>query len=247
MSCLLYCLFRLSPSSTLLTDLPKGIDQGTVLVDSYRDLYGAYSNCLPEPEQQKSNQDTIDRLITFGQVADTLHQCYTVIPMRYGCWFDNSQLLVQHLNTHYQEYDTSLKALDHLTEMGVKVILPAPSSIVQNDQSDTSAKEWSKGVSYLMARRRCYNENINNADVETTVEQINENFQGLYSQCQWEVNTHADQRVLSMYYLVSKSLIDSFKTAFQCLLVASNNNKKLLISGPWPPYNFLSENKSVTV
>jgi hypothetical protein len=47
----------------------------------------------------------------------------------------------------------------------------------------------------------------------------------------------AENALASIYYLVPRDSVAEFRKAFQSMSL--NNPAKLLLSGPWPPYNFM--------
>jgi hypothetical protein len=46
--------------------------------------------------------------------------------------------------------------------------------------------------------------------------------------------------LLSLYFLVPGSAVESFRQAFRHL--SATEPARLLLSGPWPPYNFVTNN-----
>ncbi|MDE1461467.1 GvpL/GvpF family gas vesicle protein [Spartinivicinus poritis] len=257
MKCLLYCLFQKPQLADVVVDLPVGVQGEKVLVANYLDLFAAYSFYTNVQHQQvklansESSQKTpvIREALVFSQIIEMLHQQYTLIPIRFGCYLDNEQQLIKHLNNNYQQYTTQLASLNNLTEFSIKAILPTQTSKIKSERLDQGAlkdelsndNKQVAGKAYLQTRQSYYNETTNNIELNLLIERINGTFQGLYYQCQSEVNTQAGQRILSIYYLVAKKTIKSFNMAFQQLVSTSSNCQKLLLSGPWPPYNFVTK------
>jgi len=53
----------------------------------------------------------------------------------------------------------------------------------------------------------------------------------------------ARRSLLSFYFLVPRTSIELFRQAFRCL--SSREPDRLLLSGPWAPYNFVTDDESV--
>ena len=49
--------------------------------------------------------------------------------------------------------------------------------------------------------------------------------------------------LLSLYFLVDRAVVESFRQAFRRLSEAES--ARLLLSGPWPPYNFVTSGMSL--
>ncbi|MCX4028905.1 GvpL/GvpF family gas vesicle protein [Endozoicomonas sp. SM1973] len=259
MKCLLYCLFQTPQVTDLCTGLPVGVQGKKVLVASYHDLFAAYSFYSDDLHQQahfansenSQKKAAIRDVLVFSQIIERLYNQYTLIPIRFGCCLDNKQQLISYLSNYYQQYTKLLTSLDNLAEFSIKALLPSQltnkiksalldQGVLQEEVLSGVNKQVA-GAAYLQSRRSYYNETTNNAELNTFIESINDAFQGLYHQCQWEVKTQTGQQVLSIYYLVAKKVIKPFDIAFQQLLSKSSDCQKLLLSGPWPPYNFVTQ------
>ncbi|WP_163833108.1 GvpL/GvpF family gas vesicle protein [Spartinivicinus ruber] len=269
MKCLLYCLFHNLQGADVLVALPEGVEGNKVFLVGHHDIFGAYSFYSDNPVQQTSSLvkkinnyhpehsegQAIHDALVFNQIIEILHQHYALIPMRFGCCFNSEQEVVTHLKHYYQKYLQKLTALANFTELSIKVILPV--SIINGiaDVDIVNGKhflvknnfatdgQYAKGGAYLLERRAHYNQTVNDAVVNHLVADINSAFHGLYSEYCWETKSQAGQQVLSIYYLVAKELIESFNIVFQHLNTEPNSCK-LLLSGPWAPYNFVTDSAS---
>jgi len=107
------------------------------------------------------------------------------------------------------------------------------------------------GKAYLSARKAYYaQEEKFNKQVKDVIEQYRTAFSGLFVKCKTEFpsignfqfsirNPQSAIRnpLSSIYFLVQKGAVDPFRKAFRH--IHSNGSARLLLSGPWPPYNFV--------
>jgi len=100
------------------------------------------------------------------------------------------------------------------------------------------------GKAYLAARKAHYaqDERFNN-QVAQVIERCRAAFDGLFEKCKAEVPSIANRqspianRFPSMYFLLPGTSVDGFRKAFRQL--SKNETAMFLLSGPWPPYNFV--------
>ena len=63
-------------------------------------------------------------------------------------------------------------------------------------------------------------------------------FAGLYGKHRTETTVKNGTVILSLYFLVLRIHVACFQETFG--RVAENGDAKALLSGPWPPYNFVT-------
>jgi hypothetical protein len=100
------------------------------------------------------------------------------------------------------------------------------------------------GKGYLQRRREHYEEVDGSAQQEEAVaEQCRTAFAGLFAQCKTERSARAATafggRLLSLYFLVERRNLVAFRQVFRRL--EQRDSRKMLLSGPWPPYNFVPQ------
>ena len=61
---------------------------------------------------------------------------------------------------------------------------------------------------------------------------------GLAESTETDRCVRADQGFSSLYFLVKRGAVESFRQAFRRIERAES--ARLLLSGPWPPYNFVA-------
>ena len=162
-----------------------------------------------------------------GSIA-TFHASRTVIPLRFGCVMENESRILQVLGAREAEFEQLLGQLEGLVEMGLRV------------WSKSAAEEplpRSPGARYLAAARGRY----------TGLTPIEEQWaghtcgllKGLYARETREARPTPEGRLVSMHFLVARAAAEEFRGRVRRLAVPGE--MKLMVSGPWPPYNFAGD------
>lgn len=109
-----------------------------------------------------------------------------------------------------------------------------------DEQVFTGAKN-NPGRAYLDGIRERYsNEDRALHEQEIIREKICNCLAGLFVRSRKENSLVAGRCLLSFYFLVPRKSVEPFRQAFQH--ISLNESAKLLLSGPWPPYNFVLSN-----
>ena len=229
MSYLLYCVFRSLPQPE--PEVLPGVEGQPVLVMDHRGLSAAISE-LPESDLHPD----LARVLAYERVVKFVFGRRTIIPMRYGCAVRDRLELAAVLDTHRNECDALLHRLEGLAEMGVQV--PAGGSEIGSAAVPPARlhdSSWS-GASYLLAKKLYY------LGADQNVERQNELVQTV---CRPLAGLFVDRKVelpsrgaplLSLHFLVPRASVEAFREASRHSL--PNDATRLLVSGPWPPYNF---------
>jgi hypothetical protein len=143
---------------------------------------------------------------------------------------ENESAVVRLLENHRQEYGALLARFLGMTEMGIRVLWPArPSGFPDCPPS--------QGARYLASLRNLY-PSANALDGEET--QLADRIIGWLSDCSTEqrreVSSSRQRRLLSLYFLTSRTSVERFRN--QARQICPPSGAKILLSGPWPPYNF---------
>lgn len=232
MNCLVYCI--LPRSATDLGSHGKGVDGQPVCLVSHRDLSAATSLL-----SRKNMQPDISRLRAFERVVAFFHSLSTVIPMRYGCAADDESQVVRMLMEHAEEYGLLLKELEGCIEIGLRILpagQPLPATPPPAPAGDGACPRT--GLDYLRARADHYGrEKRWREECRQTAERCRKALAGWFVKCCSEPPSPRTP-LLSMYFLVRRGEIESFRRAFGEYRAAEP--AKLLLTGPWPAYNFVT-------
>lgn len=244
MSHLLYCLSK--HLDELELDGPAGVEGQPISILTCNGL-SAVISMLSAPELSRADLATI---MSYQRVIDYFHRKRTIIPMRFGCVLSEEAQIIRFLEDHSEEYRALLGQLDGCVEMGIRVLMDnrqrearAPSP-VGSDPATPGPGLAGTGREYLHARRSYYADGDWPGNGERSIiETVRGPFCGLFVRCKIEksmriAGSHeSSARMLSLYFLVKREEVEKFRQGFQAL--ASRSSARILLSGPWPPFNFV--------
>ncbi len=169
----------------------------------------------------------VESAMCFGDVIESIHKDRTLIPMRYGCVLPDRIAVKVLLEERQAIYKARLSELEGCVEMGIRI--PA------EPLEDSPARpDVANGRDYLQMRREIYSAN---EKAERAADALDVALQGLYCKRVAEQGVFAGRPVYSIYYLVERPRLASFRAAFDGMPVS---DLRRWMSGPWPPYNFVT-------
>ncbi len=235
MSCLVYCIFRADASLKLAQPSETAGQQVFVVA---QDGLSAAVSMLAAAEATPG----VGEVLAFAEVVEAFHRCRTVIPFRYGCCEADSSGARNLLEAHHREYDALLAELEGTDEMGIRVLLPRTVSVEDKmpkpGESSSSPTTCESGAAYLAARRQRFLDlDRTILDQRTFVNELCSSLSGLFVRHKVEWRDSGRSPFLSLYFLVPRALHTKFREAAGRF--SSQRTAKLLLSGPWPPYNFV--------
>jgi hypothetical protein len=227
-----------------------GVGAKPVFVVTSDGLGAAVSRVLPG-----ETAPNVSRLLAYENVIRRFHAARTVIPFRYGCRFDEEDQIIRLLGERAGEWKDVLRELDGRVEMGIRALSgdkgprPQGAEAMQSHVALEVAPEPSKrtrqsGREYLSARKACYMEQERIAQQGNAVlQRCREALAGLSvkskmespSWCMLPGKTNVPPP--SLYFLIRRRDVASFRRAFR--KIRARESASLLLSGPWPPYNFV--------
>lgn len=235
-ACLLYGIV-FSPAEDHAGDhappaLPPGVDGAPVRLIEEGGLGAAIS--WIEPPDLTPN---ISRALSYAKVVEALHADRAVLPMRYGCLFGDEGEVVELLRARRAEYAAVLRRLDGCVEMGVRILRPAePVPPCSPFDPETEA---APGQAYLAHRAARYaREQATAGALANMTGRVRRALGGLAERTETDSAVRGDQGVSSLYFLVKRTAVESFRQAFR--RIGGRESSRLLLSGPWPPYNFVT-------
>jgi hypothetical protein len=175
---------------------------------------------------------SVSSLLAYERVVEAIHARQAVIPLRYGCVMESESAVMRLLEDHRQEYQALLSRLLGMTEMGIRILWPARLGVMPDFPP-------SPGAAYLMSLRTRYNSANALAPEES---QLADRIMSLLSGCSTEqrreVSPSSHGRLVSLYFLTPKTWAEQFRE--KARQIDPPSGAKLLLSGPWPPYNFVA-------
>lgn len=233
---LVYCIFK-SPEQPI-AEMPLGVAGHPVSLVVKNGLCAAVSRIA-----DSDLVPSVSGLLAYERAVESLQRGRTVVPMRYGCLFEEEAQLSQFIGEGCRTYETLLKELEGCVEMGIRVLLedaedkaPLAPSSAGNSSLPISTMS---GAAYLAAQRVRYGARDQvSAEQQRIVAKICSPLSGCFVRSKQEFSQVSGRRLLSLYFLVPGSAVESFREVFRSIRL--KESAQLLLSGPWPPYNFVS-------
>ena len=173
----------------------------------------------------------IPRVLAYESVIESIHRRGAVIPLRYGSVFEQESQIAELLEERGQHYAKLLRELEGRVEMGVRVL----SKSAERGQPFRSRS----GVAYLAAKRKHYAQaDWIGLEQERISREIHRLLAGHFARSKTESGFLAGNPLLSLHFLVPKNSITPFRKVLQRM--SHFPAARVLASGPWPPYNFVS-------
>ena len=244
MKYLVYCILR--NCARARSNPGAGLDGRPIRFVTQDGIGAAYSEVdEPFPASDAS------QAMAYARVVEALHQTGAVLPMRYGRLFQDREQVAQFLQRQSTDLRACLEEIEGCEEMGVRVLLreparPAPSVRHEESRPLSVPREGpghgttpATGADYLGSRRAIYAERDRAREEAPVVEaSILHSLDGLFLKSRVERPSAGNKALLSLYFLIRSDGVGAFRVAFQRLRAQSD--RALLLTGPWPPYNFVS-------
>lgn len=188
----------------------------------------------------------VQNLLVYHNVVDLCFRCGPVIPFRFKTILANESEVRRHLEQRGTDYESTLSRLDEKVEMGIRLILDKR----QMDQTDFKENGGAEldcdnpGKSYLSKRRTVYAyQNALDTRCQEIIDASTKAVKGLYVEHKVEStpkaipNSSGNEILVSIHYLMHKSSVERFREIFDEMRPTLGG--RVLISGPWAPYNFV--------
>ncbi len=232
MSYLLYCVLNdhRGPARPSI----RGVRGQAVWILGCGDLCAALSEASPfqHDDRDPAGAAKLEDLLAYAKAVEVLSRRETVVPMRYGCRFQS----VGEVRTWMKRGTAHLRALldrlDGCVEMGVRALLleTTPPTPLARRATTGAVKS---GAEYLAERKA---ELALTQRSERVAELVREAAAGYFRECIAEAGFAHAHPMASIYFLVERTRLGAFREAFRRLNVG---DAELMLSGPWPPYNFV--------
>jgi hypothetical protein len=177
------------------------------------------------------NAPLVSELLVYGRVVEDLYRMQAVVPMRYGCFLEGLSAIRGILEERKRQYDALLKELEGRVEMGIRILIPE--RVVKPPQ-DAQPADVGRYLALRKAHYRMRDESSRHH--QALLDGYVQTFSGLHDKQRTEMTARNGSVVLSLYFLIPKIQVDRFRETFQ--RVVEHEGSKILLSGPWPPYNF---------
>lgn len=187
---------------------------------------------------------TVAAALAHGRVVEVLHRIGAVIPLRFGCLLHDEAAVAAMLQHRAEEFASMLHTVEGCVEMGLRILRTAHSLLpaAEGQQEASAAGDCGRGTAYLTARRRVYAAvERQHGTAAAITDSLRAQLAGHFVQFRVEAGAlrlRGATPLESAYFLVTRASLGTFRCAFHEL--ARRVELPLLLSGPWPPYNFVA-------
>jgi hypothetical protein len=239
MKYLLYCVAG-RPSQDE-REVPLGIDGRPVYLIEKNGICAVVSAI-----EEAAGPEDVTSAVTFHKVIEFFNVQSTVIPLRFGAYLDKEIEIARLLERRGKKYERLLNELAGSVEMGVRIVTRNLSGSVTLDPNAVRAsysESGKSGQSYLKRRKAHYElESIKAEELKSLEIICSTAFDGLYTKFKSEVSSpdgglNAKFDLVSFYFLSPRESIENFRKAYAGF--KARLDAKSMLSGPWPPYNFV--------
>lgn len=189
-------------------------------------------------------------MLAYEKTIALLHRDFTVVPMRYGCVLEEESRIVRLLESRREAYTSLLSELEGCVEMGIRALKKCEDDPLYDGEASSPLLMGQErhcagpGLDYLAARKlhHARKERLAGQGLEV-IEKIRGPFAGLYIRCKVENrgprigNLTLPAHLFSLHFLVPRESLEAFRKRFYS--ISMRGSSKLLLSGPWPPFNFV--------
>lgn len=244
MSYLLYCILRPPGPPRLQTRTLVGVAGQPVMLVGNQGLGAVISPLGPEGLAAR-----IPEILDYERVVESFHQAGTVIPLRYGCVVADPAQAVHLLEERRWQYLSLLQDLEGCVEMGLRLLLPAAAGASEAARGlsgqlaaaagpDQGSFSPPAGQSYLAAQRERYAARDREAWGDALLtDKLCRALADAFKRHRRESQRLGDSLLVSLYFLVPRTRLPLFRRRFR--QISAGESLRLMVSGPWPPYNFV--------
>jgi hypothetical protein len=233
MSCHLYCIGRTPAAPGVV--IPPGVAGRAVRLLTQGGLGLAVSRV-----GRGDSYHSLAAIRAHEQVVAFLNRRQTVIPLRYGCRLAGEAEAARVLRERSGHYEALLAELNNGVEMGLRLLLPEePGGSPEPEPCpapDPGSLGEGPGLAYLKGRQAHYDRwEAWTREHQRLARELSGAFSGLFLR----VKTEGPQPrlpLISLYFLVPRESVEAFGRRFR--RCRRGSAARMLLTGPWPPYNF---------
>jgi len=179
----------------------------------------------------------LEQLRSFYEVIERLHARYDILPLRWGQFFPDPQVLTRAITMDSELYLKRLARLAGATEMGIRFL---PTDGQSKPKSISRHPPSCRGRAFLEQRRSRYGMDAARQAQQRRIEETcRTSFAGLFHDIRSETERvlGADsQAMILVSFLIPRTLVERFRRTYADLQPFEGG--RMLLTGPWPPFNF---------
>jgi glycosyltransferase involved in cell wall biosynthesis len=237
----LKCIYAILDSNRNLDLDIKGLDGFSVNTLAYKDISAAVSDI--EKDDLKVNKECA---LSYGRIIESIMERCTLLPVRFGTLVKSDREVIGLLEEYYDDFVINLRQVKGKLEYGLKVLWDVEKVNLQimvlSGKEDSKSLDQLKGDSpykgYLLKKLKEHKlEEALVKKAQEIIEDIHKPLAELSFLNKFKKMT-TKKIILDAAYLVEKEKKDVFVQGFK-ELSERRQDLKFLLTGPWPPYNFI--------
>lgn len=197
-----------------------------------------------------SVQPRAARLVRHAAVVEMICQCMPALPARFGTVLPNAVAVVHALEERYDLLRADLTRIGDKQEIGVTVLWDGAEDSTEENLTDTnvggtasmeygSAEERGRGTRYLLARKEAYrHDQMTRERAQALTADLDMRLKSYVYESRREIQTRPQFNVRATY-LLAPEMVPRVRNAL-ALYQEEHRALRLLVTGPWPPYSFIS-------
>ena len=244
--------YAIIDSNSKISDSINGLEGVGVYNIPYRDIGIVVS------EGEQIQDKTQEHILKHEEVVEKLMESFTVLPVSFLTLFKREDDVLLTMQEYYSDFRENLDRLRNKVEFGIKIIWPGETiknRIIEASKkfnafatkNGESAKNFggnvtipdnSPGKSFAKEKFERYKIDKKFAEEADRCIALLDDFFSRFAAEKKLEKLKSDNLLLNAYYLVEKEKQRDFKEAFERTR-STPGDLKFLLSGPWPPYNFI--------
>jgi hypothetical protein len=240
---LVYCVFH-ARAARRTRRIPAGVDGGPIVVVCQGHLCAATSN-IDAP----ALAPTVERILAFERVVNSLFATRTVVPMRFGSLVESDEKVERYLTTQAAFFEERLHALSGCVEFGLRL---SARPEAHHAKTVGRRKDVSPGRAYLEKRAaQLDGKRKSLSSAYRKLLRYQRALRGLYGRMQIlepftktlppagglgirRNVTATEPETISAAFLVARQNAESFRKRIEEMSDPESHG----LVGPWPPYSF---------
>ena len=181
---------------------------------------------------------TMDDVLHHEVVVGSVRQQGPALPVRFGTVFRDESSLASAIADRYDGLKADLDRLGDKVELSLTALWSGSEHGASSARTETPSRDRSAGARYLYTRAEAFRRD----------EMTQERARMLARMLDQVLGAHAIERRVSLVptsriaarivYLLDQTKVEAFRTAFDA--IRGTRAMRLLLTGPWPPYSFVS-------
>jgi len=182
----------------------------------------------------------------YARVIETLAQKFTLLPVRFGSVMESTEMIIRMLGRNYDEIQSNLRKVENKVEFGLKVLCDSEKIKAElrakaeagtiTEPALASQKSIYKDYLYEKLKEHRFEELLL-AQIDTIIQDITNHFAHLKPIHKFQ-KMATTTNIIDDVFLLEKEKKDILIQAVEDLQT-QYADLHLLLTGPWPPYNFV--------